>query len=131
MTLKLHHVAYVVDDLAESTRYWERSLGARVELPATAVSAHGVLVSFLTVGDLRIELVQRARPDAATGTHFRQPGTVDHLGFHCSDFDQRIKRVRSEGGVVVREPVASEVFGGKRMCFVYYADIGLVELIER
>jgi hypothetical protein len=102
-----------------------------VELPATSVSAHGVLVSFLTLGDLRIELVQPARSDAASGTHLRQPGSPDHLGFHCSDFDQRVERVRSEGGIVVREPVPRETVGGKRMCFVYYANIGLVELIER
>jgi catechol 2,3-dioxygenase-like lactoylglutathione lyase family enzyme len=129
--LELHHVAYVVDDLDESTRQWERGFGAHVELPATLVSAHAVLVSFLKVGDARIELVQPAGPNAATGKRPRQQGHADHLGFFCSDFDQRIERTRSEGGIVVRPPVPSEAFGGRRMCFVFYASVGLVEFIER
>lgn len=131
MTLELHHVAYVVDDLAESARYWESCLGARMETSPTPVTAHGVLVAFLKVGDARIELVQPAQADAATGQHSRKAGMPDHLGFLCSDFDQRVERVRSDGGIVVRPPVPSEAFDGRRMCFVYYANVGLVELIER
>jgi catechol 2,3-dioxygenase-like lactoylglutathione lyase family enzyme len=131
MTVELHHVAYVVNDLAESTRHWETRFGARVESPATLVTAHGVLVSFLLLGDTRIELVQPARQDAACGKHPRQPGTSDHLGFFCSDFDERVASVRDEGGLIVREPVPSEAFGGRRMCFVFYPNVGLVEWIER
>jgi catechol 2,3-dioxygenase-like lactoylglutathione lyase family enzyme len=131
MTLSLHHVAYVVNDLDESTRKWESDFGARVELPPTLVSAHAVLVSFLRLGDARIELVQPAGPDAATGARPRHQGNLDHLGFYCADFDQRVERARSEDGIVVRKPVPSEAFGGKRMCFVYYANLGLIELIER
>ena len=131
MTVELHHIAYVVNDLAESSRHWVMRFGACIELPATLVSAHGVLVSFLKLATTRIELVQPDSFDAACGKHPRHPGTSDHLGFYCSDFDERIKGVRNEGGIVVREPVRSEAFGGKRMCFVYYANVGLVEWIER
>lgn len=131
MNLELHHVAYVVNDLNESTQQWEKGFGARVELPPTLVSAHAVLVSFLRLGDARIELVQPSGPNAATGSRARHQGNPDHLGFYCSDFDLRVERARSERGIIVREPVASEAFSDKRMCFVYYANVGLIELIER
>ncbi len=42
-----------------------------------------------------------------------------------------IKGARSSGGVVVRPPVPSQAFEGKRMAFVLYHALGLIEWVER
>jgi hypothetical protein len=38
--------------------------------------------------------------------------------------------VEAEGGIIARPPVPTEAFAMRRMCFILYGDIGLVELVE-
>lgn len=129
--VEFHHVAYVVLDLDRAISQWRQLLGAEIELPPTRVTAHDVRVSFLTAGPGRIELVQRTGLNTAAGSPPRDLEHPDHLCFLCDDLDARVDRARSEGSIVVRPPVASEAFGGKRMCFVYYRHIGLIEWVQR
>jgi hypothetical protein len=126
---ELHHTAYVVGDMEASSRKWGM-LGATVELPSTLVSADQVHVSFLNFRGGRIELVQPcggSRINVARG----EGGQPDHLCFLCDNFDELIQGARASGGIVVRPPVSSEAFGGKRMAFVLYHALGLIEWVER
>ena len=89
--------------MAASIRKWE-DLGARLELPATLVSADQVRALFLAFQGGRIELVEPGEGSRikSTGAH---RGLPDHLCFRCDNFDEMIEGVRSSGGVVVRPPV--------------------------
>jgi catechol 2,3-dioxygenase-like lactoylglutathione lyase family enzyme len=126
---ELHHTAYLVTDMAASLQKWEM-LGATVELPATLVSADQVRVSFVMFHGGRIELVQ-----PCSGSRIKIAGTdnahPDHLCFRCDNFDEMIHGARSSGGIVVRPPVPSEAFQGRRMAFVLYHALGLIEWVER
>jgi catechol 2,3-dioxygenase-like lactoylglutathione lyase family enzyme len=126
---ELHHTAYLVTDMAASTRKWEM-LGAQVEMPATLVIADQVKVAFLIFRGGRIELVEPCAGSRikTAGAHSGHP---DHLCFRCDNFDEMIRGARASGGIVVRPPVASEAFDGKRMAFVLYQGLGLIEWVER
>jgi catechol 2,3-dioxygenase-like lactoylglutathione lyase family enzyme len=127
--LELHHTAYVVADLAASSKKWEM-LGATVELPSTLVSADQVRVSFLKFQGGRIELVEPC-PGSRIKMAGAGSGHPDHLCFRCDNFDEMIQGARASGGIVVRSPVPSAAFQGKRMAFVLYQAIGLIEWVER
>jgi hypothetical protein len=75
----------------------------------------------------RIELVQSIDVDRRSAA----PRRPDHICLLCADFDARIARVRDEGGIVTRDIVPSEAFAMRRMCFVLYDGVGLVELVEQ
>ncbi len=126
---ELHHTAYLTRDIASSSKQWEM-LGATVEMPPVLVSADQVRVSFLMFQGGRIELVE-----PGSGSRIKAPpvdnGHPDHLCFHCDNFDDIIAGARASGGIVVRPPVPSEAFGGKRMAFVLYRALGLIEWVER
>ncbi len=124
---EFHHTAYPVSDIDVAIGQWCRHFGASVDLPPTLVTADRVMVAFLGCAGGRIELVQWLAPPA------RKPvtGRPDHVCFLCDDLDSRLAAIRDEGGILAREPVPSEAFGMRRMCFVVYPDIGLVELVER
>jgi hypothetical protein len=126
-TLELHHTAYRVPTIEKSISDWCTRFGARVELGPTAVTADRVAVAFLSFPGGRIELIESQDSNTPSPTQMRRP---DHVCFICSDFDDRVARVAAENGFVVRPPAPSEAFGMRRMCFVLYNDIGLVELIE-
>ncbi len=128
--VELHHTGYRVAEMEDSIRYWVDTVGADVEMPPTVISADSVRVCFLKFNGGRVELVapideSKPAPGSAPG------GRPDHVCFLCGDFDRRVESARDEGGVVVRPPVSSEAFGGRRMCFVLYRDVGLIEWVER
>lgn len=126
-TCELHHTAYRVASLEKSLQEWLGRFGARLELPPTEVTADRVVVAFLLFAGGRIELIE-AKNASTPPAQGRRP---DHVCLLCPDFDDRIARAPVEGGFVVRPPVPSEAFEMRRMCFILYNDIGLVELVER
>jgi catechol 2,3-dioxygenase-like lactoylglutathione lyase family enzyme len=117
--MQLHHVAYAVPAIEKAIPAWE-ALGARVESSIIEIKQHNAKVCFLALPDARIELVER--PNAN--------GRIDHLCFLCRDFPTRVAQAKQQGGVVIKPPVPSEAFGGKLMCFISYAHIGLIEWID-
>ncbi len=129
-SLELHHTAYRVAELEKSIRYWVDSLGARMEMAPTVISADSVRVCFLKFKGGRVELVAPIN-DSKPATERASGCGPDHICFLCCDFDHRVASARDEGGVIVRPPVPSEAFGGMRMCFVLYRDIGLIEWVEK
>ena len=126
---ELHHTAYLVTDMATSLQRWEL-LGATVELPSTLVSADQVRVAFLMFQGGRIELVEPCGESRIKVTGAER-GHPDHLCFRCDNFDEMVQGARSSGGIVVRPPVPSAAFQGKRMAFVLYRALGLIEWVER
>jgi catechol 2,3-dioxygenase-like lactoylglutathione lyase family enzyme len=127
MTLELHHTAYRVEAIERSLKEWCGRFGATVELPPTLVAADQVVVAFLALGGGRIELIEQVgtRPTRS------ELGRPDHICLICRDFDDRVARACEDNGLIVRPPVATEAFGMRRMCFIFYEGIGLVELVER
>ena len=130
MVPEVHHLAYVARDIDRSIRLWQAAAGAEVEMPRTRMAADNVDVCFLVFPGGRVELVQPCDPDEAARRDREAAGHPDHVCFVCDDFEQRVAGARDQGGIVVRGPVASEAFG-KRMCFVLYPAMGLVEWVER
>ena len=128
-SLELHHTGYVVDDLDASLSVWRQAASPVTVTEPVVVTADNVKVCFLEYAGGRAELIEhlnRDRKPAMSSTS--QP---HHVCFLCGDFDDRIARARNEGGVVVRPPVASEAFAGRRMCFVLYRHAGLIEWVEQ
>lgn len=124
---QLHHTAYLVQNLDVAVRRWSECLGAAVERGPVNIVAHGVRVCFVLLpSGGRIELVQPL--EVPKLVRWERP---DHVCFICEGFDKRIARVHEDGGIVVRPPVPSEAFAGRRMCFVLYQGVGLIELVER
>lgn len=125
--LELHHTAYRVADINVSLREWCLRLGAQIEMAPTLVAADQVVVAFLALPGGRVELIE----SVGRRTPPSKLGPADHICFLSSDFDGRVARANYDGGIIVRPPVASEAFGMRRMCFILYRDVGLVEFVEK
>jgi len=128
---EFHHVAYVVPELELASTAWQKTFGATVELPPTTIQAHGVLVTFLRFGAARVELVQPASQLSAARVPPVGAGRPDHLCFLCDDLGRLLGLAAEKGAAIVKPPVPSEAFGGRRMAFLYFRDVGLLEWVER
>lgn len=128
--LELHHTAYVVPNLETALRAWQATLGATLEAGPTRVRADEVKVCFLRYPGGRVELVWHEH-GSAKGSHAPAGARPDHVCFLCSDLDARLAAARDHGGLIVRPPVPSEAFQGRRMSFVIYRNVGLIEWVQR
>lgn len=127
--IQFHHTAYVVGDLDSAVTAWQRTMQASIQDGPVVVHADSVKVCFLRYRGGCIELVQPLGDDSPVKCESPQ-ARPHHVCFLCDDLNHRVEHAREDGGVVVRPPVPSEAFGGRRMCFVLYHQIGLIEWIE-
>jgi catechol 2,3-dioxygenase-like lactoylglutathione lyase family enzyme len=124
------HTAYLTRDMDSSIRAWQDALGAAVELPRTRIAADNVDVCILTFKGFRIELVQPCDAERASRVVQEAKGHPDHICLLCDNLDERVAHARDQGALVVRPPIHSEAFG-RRMCFILYPGIGLIEWVEK
>ena len=88
-SLELRDTAYRVAELEKSIRYWVDSLGARMEMAPTVISADSVRVCFLKFKGGREELVAPIN-DSKPATERASGWSPNHICFLCPDFDQRM-----------------------------------------
>lgn len=128
----LAHVGVAVRDLSAAERTYE-ALGAEL-LGREDVPAEGVRVSFLTLGGVRIELLEPLEPNAEAGVaRFvrERGGGVHHLAFDTEDLAQTLGSLGAQGIAPIGgggRPGAE----GRQVAFLHPRDTGgvLVELCE-
>lgn len=113
---ELHHIGYKVKNIEESTVRWER-MGAKVESPIYEIKSQHCRTRFLQFGNGRIELVEFNKGNAI-------PLGIYHSCYLCDDLNLFY------GGVVLPR-FSSEAFEGRKCCFVYYQDLGLIEWVKK
>lgn len=128
----LAHLGVAVRDLAAAESAY-RALGGRLE-GREEVAGEGVVVSFVALGDMRIELLQPLQPDAEGGVaRFlrERGGGVHHLALQVAELDALLAALAAEG---VRPLGAGPRPGaaGRRVAFLHPRDTGgvLLELCE-
>jgi methylmalonyl-CoA/ethylmalonyl-CoA epimerase len=130
--MTLHHVGVVVDDIERHSRCYAQALEM---LPRTGIiedSVQKVRVQFWGApGQVAVELIQPTTPDSPAHRALSKGGGLNHLGFHVGDIVECVAKAVADGAVCTCEPVRAAAFGGRRIAFVFYRHMGLIEFIER
>ncbi len=131
--LRLHHMGFVVADIATAMPNFVRSMAAEWDGQIINDPLQKVKVAFLTTrpGDAQIELVQ-PESKASPVTRFLQErgGGMHHLCYEVADLEGELKAFRSRGAVIASRPKPAVAFGGRRIAWVLTAEKFLVELLE-
>lgn len=127
---RVHHVALVVARIDEALGFWRDTLGLPVEL-VLPVSADGVTIAFLPVGESKVELVQPDDEDTGVARFLasRGPG-FHHVCFEVPDIAAALQRLAASGTELI-DAVARPGAEGP-VAFLHPRSCGgvLVELIE-
>ena len=129
--MKLEHIGIAVKDLAEMEKMLAQILQTQ-PYKQEVVEVEGVLTSFITTGNTKIELVTPTRPETALGKYLEKNGNgLHHLAFSCKGLDAELARLAANGFEVISgypRPGAD----GKRVAFLHPAGTGkiLIELCE-
>ena len=130
MILKINHIGIAVKSLAERLGFWE-ALGLESGAAET-VASEKVQVSFLPVGESRIELLEPTDGESAVGRHLARRGEgIHHIALQVDGLDQVLGRLRA-AGIAILGDGARPGAEGSRVVFLHPRSCGgvLVELVE-
>ena len=129
--LQLNHLAIVIDDLDSALSFWRDGLGLSPS-PTQSIADEMVDITFLELGNARIELVQPTSPESGVAKYLakRGPG-MHHLCLEAPDLDSVLDNLRARGCELINDQPR---FGpDRRYAFVHPKSTGgvLLELYER
>jgi methylmalonyl-CoA/ethylmalonyl-CoA epimerase len=127
----LHHVAIVVESIADARRTYVDLLGL-VPHETAHVPDQKVNVLVCYAGSQRIELVEPAAPDSPVSAFLaRRGGGLHHLAWRVDDCAAAIARLKAAGARLIDEAPRPGAHG-TRIAFVHPRSTGgvLCELVE-
>jgi methylmalonyl-CoA/ethylmalonyl-CoA epimerase len=129
--VKLHHVGIVVGDLASHGQRYAEVLGSVATTPVIHDPLQKVYVQFWKdpCGAL-IELIAPASEDSPVWRDSQRGGGLNHLCYETDNIDRQIELALTQGGMLTREVSPAVAFGGRRIAFVYFLEVGLIEFVE-
>lgn len=129
--MKLHHVGIVVQNIERSGDSYAQKLGFR---PLSSIFTDPLQrVRIQLWGNeytVSLELIEPLGEDSPVRRFLEKGGGLHHLCFEVTDIVAAVEHARSHGGIVVSEPVPAVAFEGRRVAFLFFQDIGLVEFEE-
>jgi len=132
--MKLHHVGIVVDNIESGIKRYKAMFGF---VPVTEVVtdiAHKVSVVLLSdpeADSVPVELIAPLTDDSPVSNILKGKMRLYHLCFLVDDIEEALKNFRSNGAIIISNPVPADLFEGKRIAFVYSPDKYVVELLEK
>jgi len=100
---KIEHIGIAVKDLEVSNAIFEKLFGTP-PYKSEEVAGEGVKTSFFQNGPNKIELLEATNPESPIAKFLDKKGEgIHHIAFDVEDIRSEIKRLQSEGFVVLNE----------------------------
>jgi methylmalonyl-CoA/ethylmalonyl-CoA epimerase len=130
----LHHVGFVVADIAAEVKGFARSLAATWDGRVYEDPYQRVKIAFLTLrpGDPLIELVEPMGQDSPVHRFLTERGGgLHHVCYAVGDLEVRMAEMKACRSVIIRRPKPAVAFDGRRIAWLLTAEKLLVELLEK
>jgi len=129
--MKLHHVGVVVKKIGRDGQRLAESFGLDAVSEVIHDPIQRVNVQFWGAGaDVSVEFIEPAAPDSPVGQFLEKGGGLAHVCFEVPDLDTALREAESRGAIPVQPPSPAPAFDGRRIAFLYYRGMGLVEFVE-
>jgi methylmalonyl-CoA/ethylmalonyl-CoA epimerase len=100
---KIEHIGIAVKDLGVSNILFEKLLGV-APYKSEKIENQNVMTSFFEIGSNKIELLEATNPESPIAKFLEKKGEgIHHIAFEVDDIKLEIKRLLSEGFVVLNE----------------------------
>jgi methylmalonyl-CoA/ethylmalonyl-CoA epimerase len=130
--MRLHHVGIVVDAIDRHRGNYCKFFQLEPVSDVVTDTTQHVNVQFLAneSGETSLELIEPLPGPSPVRRALEKGETLNHLCFEVDDIERSVAEATSNGAVCVRTPVPAAAFDGRRIAFVFYRGIGLVEFVE-
>lgn len=131
VAVKLHHVGIVVKNIESFGPRFTEAFGFQSLSPIMNDPVQKVSVQFWGhEGVTCLELIQPEGEDSPVHHFLEKGGGISHLCFQVVDIENAILTAREHGAICINGPVSATAFSGRRIAFLFFRDIGLVEFEE-
>jgi len=114
----LDHIGIAVKDLQSSVKLFEKIMNTNCYKTET-VGSEQVNTAFLQSGETKIELLQSTNEDGVIARFIEKKGEgVHHIAFEVDDIIAEMKRLQSEGFVLLNEAPKAGA-DNKLVCFLH------------
>lgn len=129
--MKLNHIGIVVSDIKNKLKFYEKMCSSSVSAsPIVPDEIQGVKVCFIEVGKVTFELIEPINKNSPVSNFLKKGGGLNHLCFEVENIEEAFRLAKDIGGLIVKEPAPAAAFAGKRIAFVFFKELGLVEFLE-
>ena len=129
--MEVHHIGYLVKDMQKAINRFKR-LGFCVDGDKVFDEYRGIDILFMVNGRYRIELVTPVTETSIVANTIKKLGnTPYHICYYCDNIEETVELLRTERFVQTGVAAPAPAIDGHRVCFLYNASIGLIELVER
>jgi len=98
---KINHIGIAVSDLVAAKRFYEKSLGLKVDHEETMGE---MKIAFIPVGDVNLELIQSTTDDGVIAKFIAKKGQgIHHIAYEVEDVSQALERLKEQGARLVDE----------------------------
>jgi methylmalonyl-CoA/ethylmalonyl-CoA epimerase len=131
--MRLHHIAYVCENVEQKAEEFCRLLGYKVESSALIDENQNVRILFLVHKDgSRLELLEPYGPKSPVRKFLEKGGGLYHLCFEVDDLEDALRRITSNNqAYIVKQPTAAPAIEARRVAFVVTAGNDLIEFVEK
>lgn len=129
--MKLDHVGIVVKNLEAYGAAYASNLGLLVDSPIFHDPIQRVRVQFWSDGNGgRVELIEAASEDSPVKRALEKGRGLNHLCYEVDDINARVQEAVNRGAILTSQIVPAVAFGGRRIAFLYFRELGLIEFVE-
>ena len=126
---KFHHLGYAAKSIDDEINFF-KMLGYEVEGKRFEDPKQGIIGQFLAGNGPRIELLENMSGSNTLDPIINSRIKIYHFAYLVDDVMASIEFCRRNKGKLIREPLDSVAFNGKKIAFVVFPRGLIVELIE-
>jgi len=127
----VHHVGYLVKDISPAIDRF-RMLGFVPSTEKTRDSVRGIDIIFLNNTAYTIELVAPVNKDSIVYNLLKKVGSSPyHFCYEVENLEKAVQDFENTGYRVIDGAKPACALENKRVVFLYCAEIGIIELLER
>jgi len=127
----IDHLGVAVRSIEETLKFYRDTLGLTPSDPEE-VPSEGVRVSFLPLGESRVELLEALGPESPIARFIDKRGEgIHHVCLRVADLEEAVADLERRGAQVIPPSIRTGA-GGRRIAFVHPRSTGgvLLELKE-
>lgn len=127
--MKFHHIGIACYDIEKSARFYISQGYSKTETVYDRIQ--NVNICFCEGEGGCVELISPKDNTSPVCKNLQKNGVSPyHMCYETTNLEDTVLELKKQKFLMVTKPAPAVAFGGRRVCFLFNKDVGLIELVE-